>query len=134
MVILLPRWLFYYQDAYAIKMPVPAKDYHQIVRPWVLVGIAYLIDRRSMPDLSKAMPTLQVSLSTPPDSRFPIPDSRFPIPDSRFPTPDSRFPYLKRKTPIAGVSLSESQHLSKKSHQGKHRANTACQVSEKTPK
>ncbi|NEP26475.1 MAG: hypothetical protein F6J94_15535 [Moorea sp. SIO1F2] len=48
-------------------------SYHQTVRPWVLVGIAYLIARRSMPDLSEAMPSLQVSRF----SRLPIPDSNW---------------------------------------------------------
>ncbi|WAN68637.1 hypothetical protein BJP36_40400 [Moorena producens JHB] len=52
-----------------------------------------------------------------PDCRFPIADSRLPIPDCRFPIADSRFPYLKPKTPIAGVSLSDSV-LSKKSQSG----------------
>ncbi|NEN99515.1 MAG: hypothetical protein F6K50_29740 [Moorea sp. SIO3I7] len=86
------------------------------------MGIAYFIARRSIKIFfSNSHPT---SIPTP-DSRFPIPDSRFPIPDSRFP-----IPLFKRKTPIAGVSLTES-NLSKKSHQGKHRANTQpCQVTE----
>ncbi|NEO37202.1 MAG: hypothetical protein F6J90_13090 [Moorea sp. SIOASIH] len=43
---------------------------------------------------------------------LPTPDSRFPIPDSRLP-----IPLFKTKTPIAGVSLSES-NLSKKSQSG----------------
>ncbi|NEP51979.1 MAG: hypothetical protein F6K65_25560 [Moorea sp. SIO3C2] len=75
----------------------------------MLVGIADLIDSRSIKIIfSNAHPT-----------SIPIPDSRFPFPswEGLGVGSDSRFPYLKPKTPIAGVSLTES-NLSKKSQSG----------------
>ncbi|WP_293088481.1 hypothetical protein [Moorena sp. SIO3H5] len=58
--------------------------YHQLLRDWVLVGIAYFMARRS----------IKIIFSNSHPTSIPIPDSRFPIPDSRFP-----IPLFKKKNP-----------------------------------